>query len=688
MFKISYDKKITMVQGDTGVIRMRIHNYELSQGDEVRFAIVNKANPSILLCQHSDKKIVLEKQVTVFEKDGSARIVIYPYDTEYLQPGKYLYEIQVKTKDGRIDTVVPLASFTLIDGSIQGEYGQTTPSKPEPTPSEIELRFKRLENEIIPELGNRITNVEKEIDSVSSSLDNITNDGYVILDSIGITAFSTEEQARANVYNSDLIQPLLDKGQNLQFNKGFYAFDKQFNFGINSIKGRGKTLSNLIFPNSKGISFTKETWVGNIVIKDLSITSKLHCIDFRNDDTGIRPYNIYQSYIGDLFLNSEEGHCVYGGDGRGKGSDQLVFEQIFNNIRVTAPNGSGFYGIGGLGIRFEKINDAFSIKNVFQNCHGQFYNINTSFAGAEYFLYFDKDCPPNYGVNLDFYNVNMEDVKKAGIYIESNQIDITSLIMNRTTFSLPATTTNHDIPPFYIPNIKKLELHSNSGTGSYPSKYDTSKVKTPFYCWNGGASIQVLNNEEFSVWSNIYNDVLTYNKKQGMTASPYTFKYGKSRHVVYDEIHANTLVGGRTKKVLNVNDRTYTFPNSEVYDELNYTITSPLDIPYISINTNNGTRMISIKNNNTSTSDLTIKHGTIKLIGNKDVILNPNDVLNLIYNGTEWVQIIMATDFRYYCGATSRPTNIFNGYSTYDATIGKPIWWTGSQWVDSQGNGV
>ena len=177
MFKIGYNKKITMVQGDTGVIRMRISNYELSQGDEVRFAIVNKANPSILLCQHSDKKIVLEKQVTVFEKDGSARIVIYPYDTEYLQPGKYLYEIQVVTKDGRTDTVVPLTALTLMDGSIQGEFGQTTPSKPEPTPSEIELRFKRLENEIIPELGNRITNVENDIDSVSLSLDKIeTND--------------------------------------------------------------------------------------------------------------------------------------------------------------------------------------------------------------------------------------------------------------------------------------------------------------------------------------------------------------------------------------------------------------------------------------------------------------------------------------------------------------------------------
>ena len=121
MFKIAHDKKITMVQGDTGVIRMKISNHELSQGDEVRFAIANKANSSMLLCQHSDKKIVLEKQVIVFEKDGTARIVIYPYDTENLQPGKYLYEIQVKTKDGRIDTVVPLTSFTLMEGVIQEE---------------------------------------------------------------------------------------------------------------------------------------------------------------------------------------------------------------------------------------------------------------------------------------------------------------------------------------------------------------------------------------------------------------------------------------------------------------------------------------------------------------------------------------------------------------------------------------
>ena len=276
MFKISYDKKITMVQGDTGVIRMRIHNYELSQGDEVRFAIVNKANPSILLCQHSDKKIVLEKQVTVFEKDGSARIVIQPYDTEYLQPGKYLYEIQVKTKDGRVDTVVPLTSFTLMDGSIQGEYGQTTPSKPEPTPSEIELRFKRIENEIIPELGTRITNVENEID-------NMTN--FVTTKQFGIVGDNSDESlkfkrmfefASDNKISTIILEPkTYNIGESLIYNNSDCGLTLNGNGAIINLIDDGLTLLDIT---------AKEVIINNLTIDGINTTQdKWDITDYYNE---------------------------------------------------------------------------------------------------------------------------------------------------------------------------------------------------------------------------------------------------------------------------------------------------------------------------------------------------------------------------------------------------------------------
>lgn len=40
--------------------------------------------------------------------------------------------------------------------------------------------------------------------------------------------------------------------------------------------------------------------------------------------------------------------------------------------------------------------------------------------------------------------------------------------------------------------------------------------------------------------------------------------------------------------------------------------------------------------------------------------------------------------------STSRPTgkDIYVGYQYFDATLNKPIWWTGSKWVDATGADV
>lgn len=108
MFIIDNENKIQMVQGDTGVIRLTIENYQLSYGDKVTFAMTSRKL----------KRLLIEKSITEFEPDGTALITLNGEDTVDVTPGSYLYEIQVITKDGRIDTVIPITKIKILEGMI------------------------------------------------------------------------------------------------------------------------------------------------------------------------------------------------------------------------------------------------------------------------------------------------------------------------------------------------------------------------------------------------------------------------------------------------------------------------------------------------------------------------------------------------------------------------------------------
>ena len=108
MFIIDNDNSIRMIQGDTGSIRLTLDNYKLSSGDKVTFAMTS----------NSLKRLLIEKNITEFESDGTALIILNGKDTVDLAPGSYVYEIQVITKDGRIDTVIPMTKIKIMEGMI------------------------------------------------------------------------------------------------------------------------------------------------------------------------------------------------------------------------------------------------------------------------------------------------------------------------------------------------------------------------------------------------------------------------------------------------------------------------------------------------------------------------------------------------------------------------------------------
>ena len=120
MFVIDSTNKIRMVQGDTGCIKLKLTNYPLSNGDAVKFAVTSKnvVQPAVFSLNSASAPLLIEKTITEFEEDGSAMIVLNGEDTLDLPPGNYLYEIQVNTKDGRIDTVITTTRLTIMEGII------------------------------------------------------------------------------------------------------------------------------------------------------------------------------------------------------------------------------------------------------------------------------------------------------------------------------------------------------------------------------------------------------------------------------------------------------------------------------------------------------------------------------------------------------------------------------------------
>lgn len=98
-------KKISMIVKDTGSLTVIVENYTLNEGDEVVFS-VNK--------EREKEHPLIQKKVHVFA-DGQAVIQLSREDTD-VEPGDYLYDIQVNCADGRVDTIVGPARFKFEGG--------------------------------------------------------------------------------------------------------------------------------------------------------------------------------------------------------------------------------------------------------------------------------------------------------------------------------------------------------------------------------------------------------------------------------------------------------------------------------------------------------------------------------------------------------------------------------------------
>ena len=105
MFRLE-GNTIRIIRGDTGILSLSIDNYKIAPGDLVTFTVKRYIE---------DIDHVIKKIIDQFE-DGKAKIILSEADTLNLEPGKYVYDIQVNLQDGRIDTVITPSQFIIERG--------------------------------------------------------------------------------------------------------------------------------------------------------------------------------------------------------------------------------------------------------------------------------------------------------------------------------------------------------------------------------------------------------------------------------------------------------------------------------------------------------------------------------------------------------------------------------------------
>lgn len=99
---------ITLTRGDTLVVKVSITQkdgdipYIPSGSDKVRFAMKEK---------YTDEEPLLVKDIPI----DTMELVLNPEDTKKLPFGKYVYDIQLTTSSGVVDTFITKSTFKLTE---------------------------------------------------------------------------------------------------------------------------------------------------------------------------------------------------------------------------------------------------------------------------------------------------------------------------------------------------------------------------------------------------------------------------------------------------------------------------------------------------------------------------------------------------------------------------------------------
>ena len=113
MFEIVNDNEIRLTRGDSFESEIEIYNegnpWTPASGDTVKF-YVKHAAMNVSKTAYKDEELVIEKTVP----NATLTLKLDPPDTEELDFGRYVYDVEVTLANGTVDTILNNKNFIIL----------------------------------------------------------------------------------------------------------------------------------------------------------------------------------------------------------------------------------------------------------------------------------------------------------------------------------------------------------------------------------------------------------------------------------------------------------------------------------------------------------------------------------------------------------------------------------------------
>ena len=269
----------------------------------------------------------------------------------------------------------------------------------------------------------------------------------------------------------------------------------------------------------------------------------------------------------------------------------------------------------------------------------------------------------------------------------------------------------------YLPNYSDIKSNVNINTtyGNVIINGNSVYTKSDIISRQYSKSISLFGNNTYNIGDTFYFTVDEVNKTLGQSfltinkncSEVTAFKIESDTNT--DEFTINIGIYGINddSSLKTISSKQYTLRNNSIYTVTNWQLNDNTYKDYVLVysfrantytKTNNAVKLITYP-------IYTIGFGNnfenyykrlVGTIDNRPIILD-NEQLRLFYNYTQtalnvgvngkWHKIPTYDDNILFVGVTeNRPTDVQAGFQYFDTTLNKPIYWTGTEWVDSEGN--